>query len=251
MRPLCDEVFVGEATKPETLRGVIGDARVVFSSIGKHDFKRRPSALEVDRDANLNLLREAEAAGVEDFVFVSVLHGERLRAQGSKVAEAREAVVDALKASRIPWTVLRPSGFFNEMRDLFRMAERGTGWLVGAGSFRMSPIHGADLAAEVVRCIDDPSARMKAFDVGGPDALTYREILELAFQALSKPPRLRSISPGVMGAAAAVVAPFNPFIADLMRAICRMVDLEAVAPPHGTHHLADFYRELAAARKAS
>ena len=64
VRPLCSEVFVGEATRPETLRGVIRDARVVFSSLGKHDFKRKPTTWEVDRDANLNLVRAAKEAGV-------------------------------------------------------------------------------------------------------------------------------------------------------------------------------------------
>lgn len=48
VRAQCDEVFVGEATKPDTLDGVIGDARVVFSSLGKHDFKRRPPPEQVE-----------------------------------------------------------------------------------------------------------------------------------------------------------------------------------------------------------
>lgn len=247
LRSLCDEVFVGQATRPETLEGVIGEARIVFSSLGKHDFRRRPTPLEVDRDANLHLLRLAEAAGVERFVFISVLHGERLRDAGLMTASAREAVVDALEASPLGWTVLRPTGFFNDMRDFFGMAEKGTGWLIGDGNFRINPIHGADLAAEVVRCIGDPSARGRAFDVGGPDVLTQRQIFELAFAALGKTPRLRSLPPWVLSTMATIVSPFNSTVADLARSIRKLAEWDGVAPPHGTHHLADFYRELAAA----
>ena len=248
LRPLCAEVFVGEATRPETLDGLIGDARIVFSCLGKRDFARRPTPLEVDRDANLHLVRLAEAAGVERFVFISVMHGERLRDAGLITASAREAVVDALAASRLGWTVLRPTGFFNDMQDFFRMAEKGTGWLIGDGSFRMNPIHGADLAAEVVRCIHDPSARGRAFDVGGPDVLTQREIFELAFASLGKRPRLRALPPWLLSSLGAVVGIFNPTVGDLIRSIRRLADFGAVAPPIGTHHLADFYRELAASR---
>jgi uncharacterized protein YbjT (DUF2867 family) len=244
----CDEVFVGEATRAETLDGLMdGGVRVVFSSIGKHDFARRPTPREVDRDANMNLVRAAERAGVEHFVFVSVLHGERLRDEGLVIASAREAVVDALAGSKLAWTILRPSGFFNDMQDFFRMAQKGTGWLVGDGSFRMNPVHGADLAAEVVRCIGDRSARGKAFDVGGPDVLTYREILELAFAALGRAPRFRSLPAWTLSSLAAVVGIVNPTVADLMRSVRFLAELGGVAPPHGTHHLADFFRELAAA----
>lgn len=246
IRGVCQEVFIGEATRPETLDGVIGGARVVFSCLGKHDFQRRPSAREVDRDANLHLLRAAEAAGVEHFVFISVFHGERLRDDGLEIAGAREQVVDALKKSRMQWTVLRPTGFFNDMRDFFAMAQRGTGWLIGDGSARMNPIHGADLAAEVVRCIADPQARNRAFDVGGPDVLTGRETLELAFEALGKPPRLRSLPPWILSAMAGALTPLNPTVADLLRSLRALSKWGAVAPAHGTHHLAQYYRELAA-----
>jgi uncharacterized protein YbjT (DUF2867 family) len=248
LRPLCAEVFVGEATRPETLDGLMGDARIVFSSLGKRDFARRPTPLEVDRDANLHLVRLAESAGVDRFVFISVMHGERLRDAGLITAGAREAVVDALRASQLAWTVLRPTGFFNDMQDFFRMAEKGTGWLIGDGSFRMNPIHGADLAAEVVRCIGDASTIRHAFDIGGPDVLTQREIFELAFASLGKRPRLRRLPPWLLSSLGAVISVFNPTAGDLVRSIRWLADAGAVAPPTGSHHLSDFYRELAASR---
>lgn len=245
VRGACDEVFVGEATRPETLGGLLGGARVVFSSIGKHDFKRKPTVWEVDRGANLNLVRAAEEQGAEHFVFVSVIHGARLRREGVAGAVAREAVVDAIEASRLAWTVFRPTGFFNDMSDLFRMAQRGTGWLIGDGSARMNPIHGVDFAAEVVATIADPRARSSSIDVGGPDVLSWREMLELAFAALGRPPRIRRVPPWVLSGSAPLVGLVNPFVADLMRAGRCLNEWGAVAPTRGTHHLADFYRELA------
>lgn len=245
VRELCTEVVVAEATRPETLDDLVGDATVFFSSLGKHDFKRKPTAWDIDYRANMNLLERVRTSGVAHIVFVSAIGGERLRHRGIATAQARESVVDAIVAGEAAWTILRPSGFFNDMADFFNMAASGTAWVLGDGSARMAPIHGADLAAFAVEKIGDPSARMKSFDVGGPDSLTYLEIVELAFAALGRPVKTRRLPDWVLSAAPPVVGVVNPFVADLIRAIAIMAREGADAPNTGTHHLADFYAELA------
>jgi hypothetical protein len=92
---------------------------------------------------------------------------------------------------------------------------------------------------------------MRSFDVGGPDVMTYRETVELAFACLGREPRLRALPPWVLSAAAPVVGLLNPFVGDLIRSLRSMAAWEAVAPTCGTHHLADFYRTLAAASSSS
>jgi uncharacterized protein YbjT (DUF2867 family) len=249
-RQLCEEVVVAEATRPDTLSDLAGGAKVLFSCLGKHDFKRKPTVWEVDFQANMNLLEASRAQGVEHVVFVSVVNGPLLRRRGIETAEARERVVDAIEASGLTWTILRPSGFFNDMEDFFKMAVKGTGWVIGDGSAPMSPIHGADLAEFVVDKMGDLGARGCAFDVGGPDTLTYDEIMGLAFKALGKPPKLRRVPNWVITSGAALTALFNPMVADLIRAIYAMSTEGASAPNYGHHHLADFFASLAAGRKA-
>jgi uncharacterized protein YbjT (DUF2867 family) len=245
VRACCDSVFVGQATEASTLEGLLGDASIVFSSIGKHDFKRGTTAQGIDYLANHNLLVQAEREGASRFVFISVMHGERLRDRGVASAAARERIVDELRASSMGWTVLRPTGFFNDMADVFNMAKGGTGWLIGDGAFRMNPIHGADLAARVADAVDDPGGDGRGYDVGGPQIMSYREMLELAFEALGTKPRLRSLPAWTLRAFAGPVGPFNPFVADLLRSVYWMSRWEAVAPTYGHRQLRAFYRELA------
>ena len=152
VRDACDDVFVGEATKPSTLSGAMDGIDVVFSSIGLRSFSRKPTIWDVDCQANLNLVELAERAGVRDFAFASLFRGDELRSQLA-VAEARERVVDALRASKMRATVVRPNGFFNDMREMFDMAKRGRVWLVGSGAGRFNPIHGADLATATAEAI--------------------------------------------------------------------------------------------------
>jgi uncharacterized protein YbjT (DUF2867 family) len=245
VKVLCDEIVVAETTKPKTLTKLIGDATVVFSSLGKHDFKRKPTLLDVDYKANMNILRRAIEAKVEHFVFISALHSEQLKSKGVRLSQARERVVEALQESGLNWTVLRPTGFFNDMADLFNMAVKGTGWVAGNGYSRMNPIHGADLADKVVQCIADPDARNKAFTVGGPDVLTQREMYGLAFGVLKKEMKVRYIPLWMLRPMSKLLGLFIPMAGDAFHYLYYLVKWEGLAPACGTRHLKDFYQELA------
>jgi uncharacterized protein YbjT (DUF2867 family) len=238
-----DEVFVGQATDPDTLGGLFEGAEVAFSSIGIRHFRRRPDIWDVDMQANLNLVDAAERAGVRRFVFISVLGGPQLRGR-LPVAEARERVVDRLRESTMEWAVLRPTGFFNDLDAYLDMARSGRVWLIGRGSERINPIHGADLAAEAVACFDAPGCPIER-DVGGPDVFTQREIGELAFAAVGKPPRFGHVPPGLLDGMAALSAPFNVNLSTFLRMFAQMGRADVVAPPVGTHHLAAHYQASA------
>ncbi|MBD3177114.1 MAG: NAD(P)H-binding protein, partial [Armatimonadia bacterium] len=69
-----DEVAEAEITRPDSLGGVCEDIDCVFSSVGITRQKDGLTFRDVDCQGNLNLLKEAEAAGVGRFVYVSVLN---------------------------------------------------------------------------------------------------------------------------------------------------------------------------------
>ncbi|MCA9596297.1 MAG: SDR family oxidoreductase [Myxococcales bacterium] len=242
VRDACDDVFVGEATKPSTLSGAMDGIDVVFSSIGLRSFSRKPTIWDVDCQANLNLVELAERAGVRDFAFASLFRGDELRSQLA-VAEARERVVDALRASKMRATVVRPNGFFNDMREMFDMAKRGRVWLVGSGAGRFNPIHGADIAEVVVDELTRSSDADVARPIGGPDVFSMRGVGELAFEKLGKPPRFGSLPAWVLKAGAAMAKPFNQNAATFL-SMFAVLSGDAIAPQVGKRHLADFFSGL-------
>lgn len=240
VRDLCDEVFVGRATDPGSLAGLYEGADVGFSSIGIRSTKRKPTIWDVDEGANLNLVAEAERAGVRRYVFVS-LFGAPQHRRTVPVAEARERVVDRLRASSMSWAAVRPSGFFNDMRDFLEMAKGGRVWLIGDGATRFNPIHGADLAAACVECFEGQSNLER--DVGGPDVFTLREIGALAFDVTGKPPRFASVPPWLVRSMGKVAYPFNNNVGAFLAMFAMLGEGDVVAPSHGSHHLGDFLRE--------
>lgn len=50
------------------------------------------------------------------------------------------------------------------------MAKGGTVYLFGDGNFKINPIHGADLAAEICNEIQKDESRV--FEIGGPEIYT-------------------------------------------------------------------------------
>ena len=243
VRRFCDEVFVGQATQPETLGGLCDGAWAVFSSLGIRAATGKITYEDVDYRANANLVQMAREAGVERFLFVSVLHGEKVRFAVPQ-ADARERVVDELRDSGLGWTVFRPTGFFNDMAEFFEMARKGRVWLVGDGTRRINPIHGADLAEFIVDKLGRDDSLGRSFDVGGPEVFTYRAIGELAFEVLGKKPRFGKVPPWLLKGTGHLLSPFSPNLANLLLFFGMMGDMDAVGPSVGTRTLRAFYEEL-------
>jgi nucleoside-diphosphate-sugar epimerase len=73
------EMVKAEVTQPETIKESCKNIEVVISTIGITRQKDGLSYLDVDFQANMNLLKQAKKSGVNKFIFVSVLNGDKLR----------------------------------------------------------------------------------------------------------------------------------------------------------------------------
>ena len=242
----CDDIFVGHATRPETLKGLCQGIDVVFSSLGTRSFRRKPTFWEVDYQGNLNLLEAAKREGVKHFIFVSVVRGSEM-ARLTPIAEAREKVAQAVKESGMDYTIFAPTGFFNDMAEFFFAAQkRGAIRLFGEGLGRINPLSALDFGEEVARAILASSRRNMVREVGGCESFTHRQIAELAFQALDKEPQIDYLPPWAVSLVAALVRPFNYNAYALLKFfefIGRTPDVTGEAL--GWRRLEDFFANLA------
>jgi uncharacterized protein YbjT (DUF2867 family) len=233
-----DEVAKAEITQADTLKDVCDGIDVVFSSIGITKQKDKLTFRDVDYQGNVNLLEAAQRAGVGKFIYVSVFNGPNLLHLA--IVKAHEDFVEALRASGIDYTVLRPTGYFSDMSEFLKMARKGRVYLIGRGTNRVNPIHGADLA---VTCVDAAQGEQKEVDVGGPDVLTYREIAELAFQSLAIPVRITSIPVWAMKLLVAVTRIFNKHQAGLLAFFTTAMTSDVVAPTTGARSITAHFKE--------
>mgnify|MGYP000055235749 CR=1 FL=1 len=179
---IVDDFFVGQITDPECLKGITQNIDLVFTTIGITRQKDGFSYMDVDYQGNVNLLNESLKDNVKSFQYISAINGAKLR--HLKIFEAKEKFVDELKASKIDYSIIRPNGFFSDMRDFLKMAKAGRVYLFGHGNFKLNPIHGEDLAKV---CIDNMIQGVKEETVGGTDILSQNELAKMALTAWGNP----------------------------------------------------------------
>lgn len=114
-------------------------------------------------------------------------------------------------ASGLDWTVLRPSfvfgegsPFFSMMADLSRLPITP---VVGPGTVPFQPVALEDVAAAVVRSLARPVSIGRVYEMGGPDVVTYRELLDRMrggrVRAMHLPTGLMRAAAGVLEASPA------------------------------------------------
>ncbi|MBN1111909.1 MAG: SDR family oxidoreductase [Bacteroidales bacterium] len=235
---IVDDFFIGEVTKPASIRGVTKDINWVFSTIGITRQKDGMTYKDVDYQGNFNLLKEAVIDKVESFEYISAINGDKLR--HLKIFEAKEKFVDELKDSGINYCVLRPNGFFSDMKDFLNMAKNGRVYLFGAGVLKLNPIHGEDLAKV---CVDKMIEGVKEETAGGPDILTQNELAELALKAWNKPIKISHLPDWTRRltiwllrtfTSSKTYGPFEFFLTAMA--------FDNIANQYGTNRLEDFFK---------
>lgn len=235
-----NEVFIGQVTRPATLRGLCDDIDVVFSSIGITRQKDKLTFRDVDYQGNKNILNIALAKSVRKFIYVSVFNAHMY--EYLEIVRAHEDFVRNLKGSGLDYAVIRPTGYFSDTSEFLKMAKSGRVYLLGNGENKINPIHGADLAKV---CVDAVTGKEHEIPVGGPVIYSIQEIAELAFSTLGKNSKITRIPLWLAEFAVKAVRPFNKQMSDLAEFFIAAGRSESVAPATGRHTLEDYYQELA------
>jgi NADH dehydrogenase len=185
------EIRIGDVTRPETLAPAMAGVDAVVHLVAiPRDFNGGADLRLVNTEGTRAVVAAMKQAGVRRLVHMGamgVVDDPKLHYASSK-AKAEAIVFD----SALGWTILKPSlqfgegdGFFNIIAGLVRISP-GVVPVPGDGSARFQPIHVDDVAAVVVRAIDDPTSIGGTFELGGPRYWTYREITREVVRAMGK-----------------------------------------------------------------
>ena len=220
-------------------------------------------AWAIDHAAHRHALAAAEDAGAAHFVLLSAICVQKptLAFQHAKLAFEQ-----ALVASGMPYSIVRPTAFFKSLSGQVERVRRGKPFLVfGDGTLTAcKPIGDDDLADYLADCLDVADRRNRVLPIGGPgDAITPRAQGERLFALLGRPPHFRHVPVAMLDAIVAVlgaagrVAPPLAAKAELARigryyATESMLVLDpltgrydaAATPSTGTTTLFDYYARL-------
>ena len=235
-----NEILKAEVTQFESLTDCCKGIDVVISTVGITKQKDGLSYMDVDYQANMNLLKQAKQSGVKKFIYVSVLNGKKIK--NLKICEAKEMFVDQLEKSGLDYCIVRPNGFFSDMSDIYNMAKSGRVYLFGDGELKGNPIHGEDLAEVCVAAIEKFEPEI---NVGGPETLTQNELAMTAFKALGKKHKITHLPDWIRVFILKMVKIFTGSkVYGPIEFIFTVMSIDMLAPEDGKHTLEEYFTRL-------
>ncbi len=165
----------------EGLTGALAGAQVVVDVANAPVWEDK-AVLEFFETSGRNLLAAEAAAGVGHHVALSVVGTERLLSSGYFRAKlAQEALI---KASPIPYTIVRATQFFEFVGGIAQEATEGDTVRVPAAL--MQPILSDDVAAVVAKvALEEPLNGM--VETAGPDPIRQDELVRQYLEATGDP----------------------------------------------------------------
>jgi uncharacterized protein YbjT (DUF2867 family) len=177
------EIFIGDLLEERDIQKASRGVKYVISAHGSDS-----DALSLDYRANIELIDQAKANGVEHFVFISVLGADR-GYEDAPVFKAKRAVERYLSASGLNYTILRPSGLASNLLPLVeQFRQTGLYLLIGDRKNRTSIVSTDDLAKIVVDSVTVEGARNQILPVGGPEILLREDIPRIFGRIFNKQP---------------------------------------------------------------
>jgi uncharacterized protein YbjT (DUF2867 family) len=176
---------------PAALEGV----HTVFYLVHSMKNKGREFA-QMDREGAENFLNAAESSGVQRIIYLGGL-GET----GSELSEhlkSRAEVGRILQSGRIQTTVLRAAIIIGPGSASWEMLRQLTERLPVMTTprwveTRCQPIALRDVLGYLVGCAEVEATAAGTFDIGGPDILTYRQMMTQVAELLGKRVRIYGI----------------------------------------------------------
>jgi len=169
------------ATLPPALDGVRA-AYYLVHSMGGRSIRETEAFAERDRRCAGNFLAAAERAGVERIIYLGGLGetGEGL----SKHLTSRQEVARILQSGTVATTALRAAviiGAGGASFEIIRHLVEKLPVMVCPRwvDTRAQPIAVRDVIAYLAGCLTVPATAGGTFDIGGPEVLTYREMMLL------------------------------------------------------------------------
>jgi uncharacterized protein YbjT (DUF2867 family) len=194
LRQMGVEIIQGDLVSGEGLHQAVQGVRFAYYLV--HSMASTGSGIrftELDRTAARNFVQAAEAAGVERIVYVGGLgEGAPLT---SEHLESRREVARILQSGRPALTTLRAAIIVGAGGSSFEMLVQLVEklpvmicprWV----NSRCQPIALTDLVRYLVGCLEQKVTAGQAYDVGGPEVLRYREMMEQVGRVLGRHPRL-------------------------------------------------------------
>jgi uncharacterized protein YbjT (DUF2867 family) len=194
---LGDLAEMGDArTRRQALRGV---KTVIHLAAAIRD---QPAAKveELNGLATARLLRTAEQAGVERFIFFSAIGATEF--QRTRFFRAKALAEEAVASSELATTIFAPSIVYDREDPWVTLTRRlallPAMPVIGKADAAFEPIWAQDVARCVIADLDSEEPGDRRYELAGPERLTYEQMSRVIASAMDRRRRVVHVPPNLV-----------------------------------------------------
>lgn len=182
------EIAAADVRDRRALGGALSGVDAVVHLAAVAIERRGESYESVNRDATATLLDAMRAEGVDRLIYMS----QNGAASDSpyRFLRSKGAAEDRVRASDFAWTIFRPSVIFGPEDEFVNVLARLVRLsplvypLPGGGRARFQPVAVDDVARAIGAALDRPDTERESYPLGGPEALTLRQMVRRVLVAM-------------------------------------------------------------------
>jgi uncharacterized protein YbjT (DUF2867 family) len=196
------EVAICSLKDERGLRAAMKNIEAVYHLVGVESRGNRANLMEIDIQGTQAVAQAAADAGVGRFFYLSQLGADR--ASAFPVLKAKAIAEHSIRSSGLNYTIVRSAVVFGAndhfTTGLAVLLHGLPGFLLvpGDGGTVLQPLWVEDLATALVWALDDPNTNNMVYQVGGPEYLRFREIVEMVAAMTGVQRKLVPLAPAVM-----------------------------------------------------
>ncbi|PKB83235.1 MAG: hypothetical protein BZY88_02790 [SAR202 cluster bacterium Io17-Chloro-G9] len=183
------DIYYGNVSDPEALSEALQGVDAVIHLVAIIRQRRGATFDAINRQGTANVAAAAKQSTVKHFIHVSangVTNDSSYKYLYSKLQGEQEVI-----SSGLSYTIFRPAlmygrgdEFLNTLAGLTRILPVVP--VVGSGRNRFQPIDVDDVARSLVLAVDRQDLKGKILEIGGPEQLSYNDILAAVARTLGK-----------------------------------------------------------------
>lgn len=200
------EVAVSSITDERSIRAAMVGVDTVFHLVGGEWKGPRASLMEIDIQGAQSVSKMAVDAGVNRLFYISHIGADR--ASAYPILKAKAIAEEYIRRSGVDYTILRcaivfgPNDGFTTGLARLLYSLPFTFIIPGDGRTLLQPLWIEDLVTCMTWALDDESTRNQTYEIGGPEYLTFMQILEIVMDVIGiqrtllhlRPPYLRALT---------------------------------------------------------
>jgi uncharacterized protein YbjT (DUF2867 family) len=179
------EAIIGDLDKPETLRPALEGIEKVF-------LLSAPDARQAELQGNL--VREARRAGASHIVKLSAI-GVGGELDALALGRLHRETEEEIERSGIGYTHLRPNGFMQNTFMFAATIKSQGAFYAPLGDAKVSYVDARDVASVAFSTLTEDGHEGKAYEITGPEALSYRDVARELSSVLGREVRYVDVSP--------------------------------------------------------